>query len=50
MNRGNFRPLTSTHEAGSVLSKDRLKEILHPHQMTRPGIAGGKAPKSERPH
>ena len=33
-----------------VLSEERLKEILDPHQMTRPGIAGGKAPKADRPH
>jgi aspartate ammonia-lyase len=33
-----------------VLSEERLKEILDPHQMTRPGIAGGKALKADRPH
>ena len=33
-----------------VLSPERLDEILDPYQMTRPGIAGGKAPKADRPH
>jgi aspartate ammonia-lyase len=33
-----------------VLSLERLNEILDPYQMTRPGIAGGKAPKADRPH
>jgi aspartate ammonia-lyase len=33
-----------------ILSEERLNEILDPYQMTRPGIAGGKAPKADRPH
>ena len=35
---------------GGVLSQERLSEILDPSQMTCPGIAGGKAPKADRPH